>query len=74
MDYSQYSTTYFYKIGDADVSREFSFTTPPESGPDVPYTFGLIGDQVLFPVFLAIGFYLTCKSKYNANKVLGNCI
>lgn len=40
----EYNTTYFYKLGDSDVSREFSFTTPPETGPDVPYTFGIIGD------------------------------
>lgn len=39
----QYNTKYFYKIGSEDSSRQFSFITPPEVGPDVPYTFGLIG-------------------------------
>jgi hypothetical protein len=39
----QYNTKYYYKIGEATV-REFWFLTPPEIGPDVAYTFGLIGD------------------------------
>ncbi|KAM0953568.1 putative Acid phosphatase [Dioscorea sansibarensis] len=40
----EYNTKYFYEIGSGNSSRQFSFTTPPEVGPDVPYTFGLIGD------------------------------
>ncbi|KAH7678036.1 Acid phosphatase protein [Dioscorea alata] len=40
----EYNTKYFYEIGSEDSSRQFSFFTPPEVGPDVPYTFGLIGD------------------------------
>ncbi|KAH7281039.1 hypothetical protein KP509_36G026900 [Ceratopteris richardii] len=44
LDNLEYGTRYFYKLGEGNVSREFWFTTPPESGPDVPYTFGVIGD------------------------------
>lgn len=40
----KFDTKYYYKIGIGRVSRTFWFTTPPEVGPDVPYTFGLIGD------------------------------
>ncbi|XP_020101512.1 purple acid phosphatase 2-like [Ananas comosus] len=39
-----YNTLYYYRVGIGNSSREFSFTTPPEVGPDVPYTFGIIGD------------------------------
>jgi hypothetical protein len=38
----QYNTKYYYKIGEVTV-REFWFTTPPGIGPDIAYTFGLIG-------------------------------
>ncbi|KAI5061818.1 hypothetical protein GOP47_0022357 [Adiantum capillus-veneris] len=44
LDNLEYNTTYYYKLGEGNVMREFSFTTPPECGPDMPYTFGLIGD------------------------------
>lgn len=44
LDDLEYNTTYYYKLGEGNATREFSFTTPSESGPDVPYTFGLIGD------------------------------
>ncbi|KAI4376069.1 hypothetical protein MLD38_013863 [Melastoma candidum] len=40
----EYDTKYYYTIGGGDTRRTFSFVTPPEPGPDVPYTFGLIGD------------------------------
>lgn len=40
----QFNTQYFYKVGQGDVAREFFFFTPPQSGPDVPYKFGIIGD------------------------------
>jgi hypothetical protein len=40
----KYDTQYFYQLGQGAVAREFSFFTPPESGLDVPYTFGVIGD------------------------------
>ncbi|KAL4559405.1 hypothetical protein LXL04_031543 [Taraxacum kok-saghyz] len=39
----QYDTKYFYEVGIGNVTRQFWFTTPPAVGPDVPYTFGLIG-------------------------------
>ncbi|GFP85911.1 purple acid phosphatase 2 [Phtheirospermum japonicum] len=40
----QYDTKYYYEVGTGNTTRTFWFTTPPEVGPDVPYTFGLIGD------------------------------
>lgn len=40
----KFSTKYYYKVGIGNTTRRFWFTTPPEVGPDVPYTFGLIGD------------------------------
>ncbi|KAH9326893.1 hypothetical protein KI387_007071, partial [Taxus chinensis] len=40
----KYDTRYFYKIGLGNTTREFSFSTPPRLGPDVPYTSGIIGD------------------------------
>lgn len=40
----EYDTKYFYKLGEDESAREFWFITPPAVGPDVPYTFGLIGD------------------------------
>jgi hypothetical protein len=42
--YSQFDTQYFYEIG----IRRFSFKTPPQLGPDVPYTFGIIGQFTVF--------------------------
>ncbi|XP_057459499.1 purple acid phosphatase 5-like [Actinidia eriantha] len=40
----KYDTRYFYELGTHHVTRRFSFTTPPKVGPDVPYTFGVMGD------------------------------
>ncbi|KAK9062022.1 hypothetical protein SSX86_019206 [Deinandra increscens subsp. villosa] len=40
----KYNTKYMYELGKGNGTRRFWFTTPPESGPDVPYTFGIIGD------------------------------
>ncbi|KAL0802889.1 hypothetical protein Bca101_058065 [Brassica carinata] len=40
----EYETKYFYELGTGRSTRQFSFTTPPKAGPDVPYTFGVIGD------------------------------
>ncbi|XP_010678957.2 purple acid phosphatase 6 isoform X1 [Beta vulgaris subsp. vulgaris] len=40
----EYDTKYYYELGKGDSVRQFSFTTPPRSGPDVPYTFGIMGD------------------------------
>ncbi|KAG9456805.1 hypothetical protein H6P81_001313 [Aristolochia fimbriata] len=39
-----YDTQYFYEVGIGNTTRQFWFRTPPRVGPDVPYTFGLIGD------------------------------
>ncbi|KAH7517769.1 hypothetical protein FEM48_Zijuj09G0099500 [Ziziphus jujuba var. spinosa] len=39
----QFNTKYYYVVGIGHTKRRFWFTTPPEVGPDVPYTFGLIG-------------------------------
>jgi hypothetical protein len=41
--FGQYDTKYYYEVGLGNTTRQFWFTTPPEIGPDVPYTFGLIG-------------------------------
>nr|XP_019703223.1 purple acid phosphatase 2 [Elaeis guineensis] len=40
----QYDTKYYYAVGVGHTMRQFWFITPPKVGPDVPYTFGLIGD------------------------------
>ena len=39
----QYDTKYYYAVGIGQTMRQFWFMTPPKVGPDVPYTFGLIG-------------------------------
>lgn len=41
----QFNTKYYYVVGIGHTERKFWFTTPPEVGPDVPYTFGLIGKR-----------------------------
>ncbi|KAJ8423123.1 hypothetical protein Cgig2_027337 [Carnegiea gigantea] len=40
----EYDTKYYYQVGIGQSPRTFWFSTPPKVGPDVPYTFGLIGD------------------------------
>uniref|UniRef100_A0A1J3J9J4 Purple acid phosphatase n=1 Tax=Noccaea caerulescens TaxID=107243 RepID=A0A1J3J9J4_NOCCA len=40
----EYDTKYIYEVGTDQTVRQFHFTTPPKVGPDVPYTFGIIGD------------------------------
>lgn len=40
----QHDTEYIYELGKHKHTRRFSFTTPPKAGPDVPYTFGVIGE------------------------------
>ncbi|XP_028792375.1 purple acid phosphatase [Neltuma alba] len=40
----EFNTKYYYEVGIGFTKRQFWFITPPEVGPDVPYTFGLIGD------------------------------
>ncbi|CAO2841147.1 unnamed protein product [Amaranthus hypochondriacus] len=44
IDGLKYNTKYYYRIGKGSSHRKFWFRTPPEVGPDTPYTFGLIGD------------------------------
>ncbi|KAK7825122.1 purple acid phosphatase 2 [Quercus suber] len=40
----EFDTKYYYEVGIGNTTRKFWFRTPPRIGPDVPYTFGLIGD------------------------------
>ncbi|WCJ35264.1 Purple acid phosphatase [Euphorbia peplus] len=40
----EFDTKYYYEVGSGNTTRKFWFITPPAPGPDVPYTFGLIGD------------------------------
>lgn len=40
----EFDTKYYYEVGHGKTTRQFWFTTPPAVGPDVPYTFGVIGD------------------------------
>ncbi|CAL5332207.1 unnamed protein product [Camellia sinensis] len=40
----EFDTKYYYEVGIGNTTRQFWFITPPKVGPDVPYTFGLIGD------------------------------
>ncbi|XP_010489510.1 PREDICTED: purple acid phosphatase 5-like [Camelina sativa] len=40
----EYDTKYFYELGTGRSIRQFNFMTPPKVGPDVAYTFGVIGD------------------------------
>lgn len=40
----EFDTKYYYEVGIGNTTRKFWFRTPPSVGPDVPYTFGLIGD------------------------------
>ncbi|ESQ55503.1 hypothetical protein EUTSA_v10025132mg [Eutrema salsugineum] len=40
----EYDTKYIYEVGTDQSVRQFHFTTPPKVGPDVPYTFGIMGD------------------------------
>lgn len=49
--YLQHDTKYIYELGKHDSIRRFSFTTPPKVGPDVPYTFGVIGKYLLIILF-----------------------
>ncbi|XP_027341385.1 purple acid phosphatase-like [Abrus precatorius] len=40
----EFNTKYYYMIGIGHTIRQFWFMTPPDIHPDVPYTFGLMGD------------------------------
>ncbi|KAH7282213.1 hypothetical protein KP509_35G019500 [Ceratopteris richardii] len=39
-----HDSNYTYKLGKGAEARQFWFCTPPKLGPDVAYTFGIIGD------------------------------
>ncbi|XP_078171245.1 purple acid phosphatase 2-like [Carex rostrata] len=39
-----FDTKYYYAVGIGQTVRKFWLKTPPTVGPDVPYTFGIIGD------------------------------
>lgn len=57
MLWPQFNTKYYYAvgIGVGHTSRTFWFTTPPKVGPDVPYTFGVIG-KLFFTVLTSVVF------------------
>lgn len=40
----QFNTKYYYELGTGHTTRKFWFMTPPAVGPDVPYTFGIMGN------------------------------
>ncbi|XP_009335656.2 purple acid phosphatase 2 [Pyrus x bretschneideri] len=44
IDNLEFDTKYYYEVGTGNTARRFWFVTPPRVGPDVAYTFGLIGD------------------------------
>lgn len=40
----EHDTKHYYQVGIGQIPRTFWFMAPPKVGPDVPYTFGVIGD------------------------------
>jgi hypothetical protein len=48
--FRQYNTKYYYEVGLDHTKRQFWFHTPPEIGPDVPYTFGVMGKLKLIDI------------------------
>lgn len=42
----QFDSKYHYEVGTGNAARRFWFVTPPRVGPDVAYTFGLIGNKI----------------------------
>lgn len=62
----QFDTKYYYEVGNGNTTRKFWFRTPPSVGPDVPYTFGLIGNLIShkwFSCLLNVDFQLRdCSS------------
>ncbi|VAI50425.1 unnamed protein product [Triticum turgidum subsp. durum] len=40
----KFDTKYYYAVGTEETLENIWFRTPPKSGPNVPYTFRLIGD------------------------------
>jgi hypothetical protein len=59
----QFDTKYYYAVGTEETRRKFWFRTPPKSGPDVPYTFGLIGINIFFS-----GVDASSLSEYTAHQ------
>lgn len=58
----QHNTKYYYVVGVGQTARKFWFVTPPEVGPDVPYTFGLIGKQAIAfdcSIYIVVSFLLS---------------
>ncbi|KAL4556418.1 hypothetical protein LXL04_039069 [Taraxacum kok-saghyz] len=53
----EFNTKYYYKLGIGNTTRTFWFIVPPKVGPNVPYTFGIIGDL---------------GQTYDSNRTLGN--
>uniref|UniRef100_A0A7N0SZT2 acid phosphatase n=1 Tax=Kalanchoe fedtschenkoi TaxID=63787 RepID=A0A7N0SZT2_KALFE len=50
----EHDTKYYYEVGTGgNNTRQFWFKTPPKVGPDVPFTFGLIG---MLPSFILLAF------------------
>jgi hypothetical protein len=66
--FRQYNTKYYYEVGLDHTKRQFWFHTPPEIGPDVPYTFGVMGKfysfKLSFMVALAFISYHCCTSMF----------
>ncbi|WZZ43624.1 hypothetical protein YC2023_039883 [Brassica napus] len=55
---------YYYMVGVGQTERKLWFLTPPKPGPDIPYTFGLIGNCVLKT------YYNSSSSPWEANNSL----
>ncbi|KAF6172070.1 hypothetical protein GIB67_029488, partial [Kingdonia uniflora] len=56
-------TKYFYEVGLGLTTRQFWFTTPPQIGPDVPYTFGFMGKLIpYFHIITSYMCFLVCLS------------
>jgi hypothetical protein len=55
----QFDTKYYYEVGIGNTTRQFWFITPPRPGPDVPYTFGLIGIVHIYLFILILDFKKT---------------
>ena len=53
----QFDTKYYYAVGTEQTMRKFWFRTPPKSGPDVPYTFGLIGIVGYASIYMLVVLY-----------------
>lgn len=65
----QYNTKYYYEVGIGYSPRTFWFVTPPEVGPDVPYTFGLIG-ELIFHATVVCMFFLEAGLVFSSTRIL----